>query len=114
MPRIAFPELNYPEIEGSVRALHLWSQIVGKYRLSHSPWLNHSWHATLYVTPRGLATGPIADNSRTIEILFDFHRHESLIVSSTSASASFALEEMSVAEFLARFKQAINDLNGTP
>ena len=30
-------------------ALHLYTQIVGKYRLAHTPWLNHSWHATLYV-----------------------------------------------------------------
>lgn len=23
------------------------------------PWVNHSWHVTLYVTSRGLTTGPI-------------------------------------------------------
>ncbi|WP_275401809.1 DUF5996 family protein [Sphingomonas flavalba] len=38
-------------------ALHLWTQIVGKYRLSYTPRLNHSWHATLYATPQGLTTG---------------------------------------------------------
>ncbi|MEL6377578.1 MAG: DUF5996 family protein, partial [Pseudomonadota bacterium] len=33
--------------------------LCGKYRLKHSYWVNHSWHATLYVTSRGLTTGPI-------------------------------------------------------
>jgi hypothetical protein len=32
-------------------ALHLWTQIVGKYRLTHAPWM----YQTLYLTPRGLA-----------------------------------------------------------
>ena len=29
----------------------MWTQIVGKIRLAQSPWINHSWHVTLYVTP---------------------------------------------------------------
>ena len=28
----------------------LWTQIVGKIRLSQTPWLNHSWHVALYVS----------------------------------------------------------------
>jgi hypothetical protein len=36
----------------------LWTQIVGKMRLAQTPWLNHSWHVTLYVSPRGLVWGP--------------------------------------------------------
>jgi hypothetical protein len=43
----------YDQWRETCSALHLWSQIVGKYRLAHTPWVNHSWHATLYVTPRG-------------------------------------------------------------
>ncbi|MGG6241816.1 DUF5996 family protein, partial [Nodosilinea sp. AN01ver1] len=40
-------------------ALHLWTQIVGKIRLVQTPWINHSWHVPLYLTVRGLTTGPI-------------------------------------------------------
>src|SRR5690606_34424918 len=49
-----WPALVYSEWQETCAALHLWSQIAGKYRLAHTPWVNHSWHATLYVTPRGL------------------------------------------------------------
>ena len=37
--------------------LHRIAQMAGKWRLAHTPWLNHSWHATLYVVPHGLTTG---------------------------------------------------------
>src|SRR3977135_3954902 len=32
--------------------LHMWTQIVGKIRLTHLPLINHWWQVTLYVTPR--------------------------------------------------------------
>ena len=43
-------------------------QIIGKVRLIQTPWINHSWHATLYVTSRGLTTSPIPHGDR------EFHR----------------------------------------
>src|SRR5688500_4278589 len=54
-----WPALPYRDWAETCTALHLWTQIVGKYRLAHTPWVNHSWHATLYVTPRGLTTGMV-------------------------------------------------------
>ncbi len=36
-----------------------WTQIVGKVRMVNSPWLNHSWSVTPYVTPTGL-TRPLS------------------------------------------------------
>jgi hypothetical protein len=65
-------------------ALHLYLQVVGKYRLAHTPWLNHSWNATFYVTPSGLASSPIPDGPG-IEILFDFHEHAVVGKSGTAA-----------------------------
>jgi len=32
----------------------------------------HSWHAILYVTPRGLTTGSIYCETRAFQIYFDF------------------------------------------
>ena len=52
------------------------TQIVGKVRLAQTPWVNHSWHVTLYVTPRGLTTGPIPHGDRIFDIAFDFIAHE--------------------------------------
>ena len=55
-------------MEPTCTALHLWSQVIGKYRLAHTPWINHSWHATLYVHPRGLTTGPVPDGDNLITL----------------------------------------------
>ena len=54
-----WPELPYAAWRDTALTLQLWTQIVGKIRLARTPWLNHSWHVTLYVTARGLTTSPI-------------------------------------------------------
>ncbi len=74
-PKTAWPELPTAAWRDTYATLHLWTQIVGKIRLTKSPWLNHSWHVTLYVTPRGLTTSPVPDGTRTFQIDFDFIDH---------------------------------------
>ncbi|MFN4101634.1 MAG: DUF5996 family protein, partial [Pararhodobacter sp.] len=69
-----WPSLDYLSWRDTCSALHLYLQIAGKYRLAHTPWLNHSWNATFYVTPRGLASSPIPDGPG-VEILFDLREH---------------------------------------
>jgi Family of unknown function (DUF5996) len=54
-----WPALPYGAWKDTCTTLHLWTQIVGKVRLAQTPWVNHSWHVTLYVTPRGLSTSGI-------------------------------------------------------
>src|SRR3546814_12004266 len=71
----SWPPLPYAAWAETCTALHLWTQIVGKYRLAHAPWVNHSWHATLYVTPRGLTTGAVPDGKAAITLIFDLHAH---------------------------------------
>ncbi len=70
-------------------------------RLSRTPWLNHSWHIALYVTPRGLTTSPVPDGAGTFQIDFDFIDHELRISTSDGASRRFALAGHSVASFYA-------------
>ena len=50
--QVPWPELPTAAWRDTCATLQLWTQIVGKIRLTKSPWLNHSWHVTLYVTPR--------------------------------------------------------------
>ena len=94
-------------------ALHLYTQIVGKYRLAHTPWVNHSWHATLYVNADGLTTGLIPDGPG-VTIQFDLQRQRLVASCATGSTSGFALEPMSVAEFDLRFKEAIATLGGSP
>lgn len=108
-----WPHLDYLSWRETCSALHLYLQIAGKYRLAHTPWLNHSWNATFYVTPNGLASSPIPDGPG-IEILFDFREHMVVGTCGNGRKASFMLAPMTVAEFHASFVRLISELGGTP
>jgi len=98
----AWPELPYTRWSDTCTTLHLWTQIVGKIRLSKSTWVNHSWHVTLYVTARGLTTSPIPDGQRQFQIDFDFIDHRLLLSVSDGERRSLPLVAMSVADFYRR------------
>jgi hypothetical protein len=55
----AWPSLLVDEWTATRDTLHMWTQIVGKIRMVHMPLINHWWQVTLYVSPRGLATGAV-------------------------------------------------------
>src|SRR3954467_10552384 len=110
----AWPEISTAPWEDTRAALHLWCQIVGKYRLARTPWLNHSWHATLYVNARGLTTSLVPDGSGGIEIVFDLLDHKVFGAAVDGSTAEFRLEPMSTAEFHARLVDAVRKLGGTP
>src|SRR5438876_8839440 len=74
----AWPALPLDEWKDTYATLHRWSQIVGKVRLVRMPWVNHSWHVTLYVTSRGLTTAPIPYGMKSFQIDFDFIDHQLL------------------------------------
>jgi hypothetical protein len=93
--------------------LHLYSQIVGKYRLARTPWVNHSWHATFYVNARGLTTSLIPDASG-IEILFDLVNHAVIGEAADGRRGEIPLGPMSVAGFHTQFRELVARLGGTP
>ena len=109
-----WPALPYGDWRETCSALHLWSQIAGKYRLAHTPWVNHSWHATLYVTPRGLTTGSVPDPRGAVTLDFDFCDHRLIVRAEGGSTETFPLEPMSVAEFFERTRHAIQAVGGTP
>jgi hypothetical protein len=109
-PQVRWPELPLAAWRETYATLHLWTQIVGKIRLSRAPWLNHSWHVVLYVTARGLTTSPIPDGTRTFQIDFDFIDHLLRISRSDGATRQFALAGQSVASFYASVMAALDEL----
>ncbi|MBS3651192.1 hypothetical protein KEU06_21495 [Pseudaminobacter sp. 19-2017] len=109
-----WPSIPYAEWRETCASLHLWSQIIGKYRLAHTPWVNHSWHATLYVTPRGLTTGPVPDPGGLVTVSLDFCDHALVVEAGGGARATFPLRPMSVAEFFGLTKEAIRSIGGQP
>jgi hypothetical protein len=108
-----WPALPYAAWKDTLETLQLWTQIVGKVRLKLTPWLNHSWHVALYVTPRGLTTGPIAVDARTLEIEFDFTDHLLWLRLSGGPFRQVVLRPVSVAEFYADVMLALRELGVT-
>ncbi|HEX2364998.1 MAG TPA: DUF5996 family protein [Bradyrhizobium sp.] len=106
-----WPELPLAAWRDTCATLHLFTQVVGKIRLTRSPWLNHSWHVALYVTARGLSTSPIPDGTRTFEIEFDFIDHALRISTSDGAHCAFALAGHSVASFYKRVMAELASLD---
>ncbi len=95
----AWPELSYASWREALVTLHLWTQIVGKVRLSLTPWVNHSWQVPLYVTARGLGTSPMPYGSELLEIEFDFIGHRLRVRTSRGEEGALTLEPRTVADF---------------
>ncbi|MFL6521752.1 MAG: DUF5996 family protein [Chthoniobacterales bacterium] len=124
-----WPALPFAEWKDTAKTLHMWTQVVGKIRLALTPWMNHSWHVTLYLTSRGLTTSPMFFNARALQIDFDFVNHELRIRGGTTAVSSgnlkgrdnarpssgktIALAPKSVAAFYREVMAALEEL-GTP
>ena len=106
-----WPSLPLEAWSDTYATLHLWTQIVGKVRLAQSPWTNHSWHVTLYVTPAGLTTGSIPHGAGAFQIDFNFIEHELRIQSERGGAAAFPLERQSVAAFYRRLMEELEGLD---
>lgn len=92
-----WPQLSFAEAKATYETLHRWTQLVGKIRLSKMPWINHSWHVTLYVTTAGLSTGLIPDQDKFFQIDLDFIKHQLQVCTSTGEFYSVSLNDLSVA-----------------
>ena len=109
-----WPEIPYVPWRETCQALHLYCQIVGKYRLARTPWVNHSWHATLYVSATGLTTGLVPDSRVAIELKFDLVGHRLIGVNERGDRREFALGPGTVSGFSRKLKRVIDELGGTP
>jgi hypothetical protein len=106
----SWPSLPFAEWKDTAITLHMWTQIVGKIRLVRTPWINHSWHVTLYLTARGLTTSPIPHPAGIFEIRFDFIDHKLRILKSDGAVQVIELRPKSVAAFYREVMAALSEL----
>jgi hypothetical protein len=105
-----WPDLPYAAWKDTCATLQLWTQIVGKIRLARTPWLNHSWHVTLYVSGRGLTTSPIPFGERTLEIEFDFIDHVLWLRTNDGHFRQVVLQPQPVAMFFTEVMAALDGL----
>jgi hypothetical protein len=70
-----WPDLDSARDGPTFATLHLASQMLGKLRVAHAPWVNHGWHATLHPVAEGLAIEPIASEAGKFTLTLDLARH---------------------------------------
>ena len=105
-----WPPLPYEAWKDTCQTLHMWTQIVGKVRMELSPFLNHWWHVTLYLTPRGLTTSSIPYHGSTFDVSFDFIEHNLVIRTSEGMIKILPLVPRSVASFYQEFMACLHAL----
>ena len=110
LPEMELPPLPLEEWEDTKETLHRYAQVVGKIRMELSPPMNHWWHVTLYVTARGLTTGPIPYRSGTFDISFDLLENRLLVDTSEDGRFGFALDDLPVAEFYSKLMGGLRSL----
>jgi hypothetical protein len=108
-PRV-WPRLRVDDWTETRDTLHMWTQVVGKIRLAHTPLVNHWWQVTLYVSPRGLTTGTIPYRGGSFDLELDFVAHHLRVRSSAGGERVVGLFPRSVADFYAATMQALDDL----
>ena len=105
-----WPRLRVDDWTETRDTLHMWTQVVGKIRLSLAPLLNHWWQVTLYVSPRGLTTGAIPYRGGSFDLELDFLAHRLRLRSSAGEERLVGLSSRPVAEFYAETMKALDDL----
>ncbi len=104
------PPLPLGEWEDTKETLHRYCQIVGKVRMRCSPYRNHWWHVTLYVSTRGLTTGPMPYGPITFDISLDLIENRLVVTTSEGGAFSFAMDDLPVAEFYRRLFEGLGSL----
>jgi hypothetical protein len=105
-----WPDLPIREWGPTYATLHLWTQIVGKIRLSLTPRVNQWWNVPFYVTARGLTTSPMPYGDRTFSIDFDLVGHALVIADGDGRTTALPLAARSVADFRREIFAALDEL----
>jgi hypothetical protein len=95
----SWPEIPYEAWKQTKDTLHMYTQVIGKLRLVLSPPEPEWAHVAMYVTARGLTTGPIPYEGRTFQVDFDLIDHALTISASDGGSHRIALVPRTVADF---------------
>ncbi|MFL6721879.1 MAG: DUF5996 family protein [Sphingomonas sp.] len=93
-----WPELSVERDHETLAILHLTSQMLGKIRVAHAPWVNHGWHVALQPNARGLASLPTAaSGGRTFTLTLDLCRHAIVLWVSDESREELPLNAGSIA-----------------
>jgi hypothetical protein len=105
-----WPELPYSAWKDTLDTLHMNIQIVGKVRLSLSPFEPQWANVPLYLTSRGLTTTPIESEGLIFQIDVDLVDHQVVIETVRGEARRVALKARPVADFYADFMSNLSAL----
>ena len=74
------------------------------------PWINHSWHVALYISPTGLTTMSLPYKDLNLQIDFDFTKHQLRLSTSNGDLRHFDLHGLSVADFYQKTMAMLKEL----
>lgn len=103
-----WPQLAFEDLKDTLATVQLWTQVIGKIRLIKTPWINHCWHVTLYVSSRGLTTGSIPYQDGSFQLDMDFVDHQLIITASNGTTEKVGLYPRSVASFYVEVFQKLD------
>jgi len=116
-----WPELSVERDHETLAILHLASQMLGKIRVAHAPWMNHGWHVALQPNARGLSALPTAaSGGRTFTLTLDLCRHAIVLWVSDESREELPLNAGSIAALHRRLVAMLerhglpSTLNGRP
>src|SRR3954464_8644422 len=93
-----WPELSVERDHETMAILHLASQMLGKIRVAHAPWMNHGWHVALQPDARGLFALPTAaSGGRAFTLSVDLCRHAIVLWVSDESREELPLNAGSIA-----------------
>jgi Family of unknown function (DUF5996) len=105
-----WPALPYDEWVETFDTLHMVLQILGKVRVALSPKEPEWAHITLYVSARGLTTGPVPSNVGLFDVEADLLHHHVVIRTADGEVEQVPLRTRPVAEFWSEFTGALAKL----
>ena len=95
-----WPELPLDPWRPTYRALHMWTQVVGKTLLGCTSPQNHFWHCALRVSARGLeSASPLRQGERSVEVELDLVDHALVLRGDGGRTAELPLVPRSVHAF---------------
>jgi Family of unknown function (DUF5996) len=106
----AWPPLPYASWVDTLDTLHMVLQILGKVRVVLSPKEPEWAHVALYVSARGLTTGPVPSSAGLFEVEADLLAHEVAIRTAAGDAARVELRDRPVAEFWREFVDALRSV----
>ena len=111
----AWPTFGTTRDSPTIATLHLISQMPGKLRVAHAPWVNHGWQIALHPVASGLVTAPTASaDGRSFTLALDLCEHALTLRISDGAADRIAFANGLTIAGLHRDFIAMLDRHGLP